>query len=63
VFEKIKYQEEKHFVDNEDGQIDFVKGPGFGTSKTDLENVAEFYNFWDSFTTYKNFAFADKWKV
>lgn len=53
--------EEKAFEnDSEEGDI-YVKAPGFGDSKTGGEKVAEFYTFWESFVTYQQFYFVEKY--
>ena len=66
LIEKIKIQEEQAYFDkkdlneNDDNDFgEFVKAPGFGDSKTAYESVAEFYRFWDNFSTYKRFYWAD----
>jgi len=37
--------------------------PRFGNSKTDLENVKQFYDMWQSFSTAFNFAHMDKYDI
>lgn len=71
VFEKLKSEEEDAFNykqendsdddDDEDKEVvrEFVKPPGFGDSKTSIDAVLEFYNFWSNFSTYKSFSWAD----
>ena len=63
VFENLKAQEERAFYDedekNDEGE--YVKPPGFGDSKTTPERVADFYSFWENFSTYKSFSWADKY--
>ncbi|KAM3134816.1 hypothetical protein pb186bvf_013141 [Paramecium bursaria] len=66
-FEKIKYEEEQAYnnkvvgSDEEDDQQDFEKLPGFGQAITQWDQVLKFYQKWENFTTYKSFAYADKY--
>ncbi|CAD8096812.1 unnamed protein product [Paramecium sonneborni] len=67
AFEKIKFEEESAFnnkqldSEEEDSNTEFEKLPGFGTSNTSIEQVLKFYLKWENFTTYKQFAYADKY--
>lgn len=54
--------EEKAFENNnEETNETYFKPPGFGDSKTNGEKVHEFYEWWENFTTYQTFAFAEKY--
>ncbi len=46
---------------SDDEDEDYVKAPGFGDSKTNDEQVAQFYRHWESFHTYKRFMWADEY--
>ncbi|CAD8054697.1 unnamed protein product [Paramecium primaurelia] len=67
AFEKIKFEEESAFnnkqldSEEEDSNTEFEKLPGFGTSNTPIDQVLKFYVKWENFTTYKQFAYADKY--
>lgn len=55
VFEKIA-KEDLVFIENKE---EFCEIPSFGDSKTEYENVAEFYAYWSNYVTKKSYVWLD----
>ncbi|XP_053634593.2 dnaJ homolog subfamily C member 21 [Cherax quadricarinatus] len=58
VFEKIAAKDMQYMDDEEEIII-----PDFGSSDTDLEDVAEFYGYWSSYCTSMDFHWADEFDI
>lgn len=70
LFELIKEEERKAFEYNranrdEQGeeQGEYRKYMGFGDSNTQPEDVCKFYTDWESFESFKTFAWADEYNL
>lgn len=55
LFRRIDKEEEQE----EEVGVDHVEAPNFGDAGTYIEDVLEFYKFWEVFGTKKEFAYAD----
>lgn len=65
VFNLIVEEEEEarlNDFDKEESIPSYHESPGFGNSKTSLDDVGRFYDFWENFISSKNFAWADEYK-
>ena len=66
VFDLIIAEEEDARLDNVDKEENlpsYKNAPRFGDSKTPLDKVAQFYEYWENFITSKSFAWADEHKT
>ena len=55
VFSKIA-EEDEPFMDDEDHPA-----PNFGDSTSDFDTVGKFYDYWDTYLTFKCYSWKDKW--
>ena len=73
VFELIKEEEKKayersqlHKQEDEEEKkekVEYRKFPGFADSSIEMEDLKKFYQEWETFSTFKNFCWADEYNL